>query len=154
MEGEPSMSDDILDNLLDNADEAADQEYWNFEEKPLIKGILIGADVAPGREYGPYFVLRIKEAATDDVFGIPVWGTVFNNKVADLAPKVGSPIAVRFDGEKSNKEGSRTYKAWTVVAPDSDYEFWHDMTALKLKRARPAITPTSGSTDGDYESFF
>ncbi len=145
---------DALDDAFKKAEAQKEQGQWDFEENPEIRGILVGVGVAPGTQYGPYHILRVKEEKSEKVYGIPVWGTVLSNQVASVAPKVGVPIGIRYNGEKSNKEGSRKYKDWTLVSTKSDYEEWN-----KHHAALAAMKGGGGNTTvvlrgGDDESFF
>lgn len=149
------MSDSI-DDLFDKAEEERDADQWDFDENPVIKGILVGVGVAPGREYGSYFVLRIKEETSGATYGIPVWGVVFNNQVSDAAPKIGSPIGIKYEGLKPNKDGSREYKSWVVVSPDPDFASWHELHARKDGGGalRPKIQAPAAAVDADEDDFF
>ena len=144
---------DALDDLFEQAEEAKDQEQWDFEENPEIRGILVGVGVAPGREHGPYHVLRIKEQTTGQTFGIPVWGIVLIGQAASVAPKVGAPIGIRFNGSKPNKDGSRSYKDWTLVSTQSDYEAWQRFHA-ELQAMRGPARNTTVVVQGGDDSFF
>jgi hypothetical protein len=143
---------DAIDDLFDKAEEEGNADQWDFDENPVIKGILVGVGVAPGREYGPYFVLRIKEEKSSTTYGIPVWGVVFDNQVSDAAPKIGSPIGVKYEGLKSNKEGSREYKSWVVVSPEADHPAWHELYARKAgsTRAPMAVPNATNGSDTDF----
>ena len=145
---------DAIDDLFDNAEEEANADQWDFDENPTIKGILVGVGVAPGREYGPYSVLRVKEQQSGKTYGIPVWGVVFNNQVSDAAPKIGSPIGIKYEGLKPNKDGSREYKGWVVVSPDADFAAWHDLHGRKSGSTRaPIAQPSAGGDDGETDFF-
>ena len=147
------MPNDSIDDLFDQKQEEADAERWDWDENPTIKGILVGAIVLPGREYGPYYMLRIKEEQSGTTTAIPAFGTVLNNQVQDVAPKIGFPIGIRYNGMKSNKDGSREYKDWTVVSPESDFKAWAELNARKHGSNRPTITAPIAD-DGDDDDFF
>ncbi|MCP4901080.1 MAG: hypothetical protein GY906_29270 [bacterium] len=141
---------DAIDELFDQAKEEREAEQWDFDEKSTIKGILIGATTVRGREYGPYYILRIK-TKEDGTFAIPVWGTVLENQVVELAPKVGSPIGIQFLGLVDNKDGDRQYKDWIVVAGDNDLEAWVELAKKKaaLKRGGGKVAATEEEDIGD-----
>ena len=145
---------DQLDELFVQEEEKADGgDQWSFEETPEIRGILTGVNVAPSAGYGPYFVLQIK---TKDLgsFGIPVWGAVMNGRIDELAPKIGFPIGIRFDGEKKNKAGDRTYKSWTIVSTESDFEAWVPLHATKNRKRQPNTISQGVVSDAADEDYF
>ena len=150
------MSDSI-DELFAQADEQGEEDRWDFEENPTMKGILIGVSVAPGTQYGPFYVLRIKEELSGNTFGVAVFGTVFNNQVTDVAPKIGAPIGIRYDGLKSNKAGDREYKSWRVVSTEPDFEAWMQHARMFAQKGRPTTQIFNGkdtSDTGANEDYF
>jgi hypothetical protein len=138
---------DIYDDMFKQAEEQANEERWDFEENPEIRGILVGVGTGPDVGWGKFHILRIKDLDEGKTWGIAVFGKVFRSRTEELAPKIGSPIAVKYDGLKSNKDGSRQYKSWLVVARDSDHAFWFQQIAGLA--GRPSTGFTQGHADND-----
>jgi len=135
---------DSIDDLFTQAEEQADEDRWDFEENPVMKGILVGVTVAPGTQYGPFYVLRIKEES-GTTYGVAVFGTVFNNQVIDRAPKIGAPIGIKYEGLKSNKAGDREYKSWIVVSGDTDFPAWAELGNQFMNKGRSTTLDQRGA---------
>ena len=120
---------DKLDDLFKQAEEAGDEDRWDFEETPEIRGVLFGVGTGPDVGYGKFHILRIKEQKTEKTFNVAVFGIVFHNKVQDLAPKIGFPIGIRDQGMQTNKAGDREYHGWLVVSDEPDHAFWAEQIA-------------------------
>jgi hypothetical protein len=146
---------DQLDDLFTQEEARADEGQWDFEENPEIRGILVGVGYAPGTQYGPYFVLRIK-TEEDVTYGIPIWGTVLINQVQDKAPKVGAIIGIRFLGKSTNQAGDRSYKNWMLVTGESDFPAWADHNdRLRRKSNRPSTAESQPRPEtGPVEDYF
>ena len=138
------MSNDSIDDLFEQAAEEADEDRWDFEENPIMKGILVGVTVAPGTQYGPFYVLRIKEES-GTTYGVAVFGTVFNSQVVDKAPKIGAPIGIKYEGLKPNKAGDREYKSWVVVSGGEDFPAWQELGIQFMNKGRPSAAFTQGT---------
>jgi len=150
------MSNDSIDDLFEQAEEESNEDRWDFDKDPIMKGILVGVSVAPGTQYGPFYVLRIKEES-GSTFGVAVFGTVFNNQVVDKAPKIGAPIGVKYEGLKSNKAGDREYKSWIVVSGEEDYPAWQELGSQLANKGRPSaafsqgtVVPAGDDAVGDF----
>ncbi len=132
---------DSIDDLFEQEEEKGDgEDRWNFDENPEIRGILVGVGTGPDMGYGKFHILRIKEKDTEKTWNVAVFGVAFKSRTEELAPKVGAPIGVRYEGLKSNKDGSREYKSWLVVSPDSDHPFWHKQIAGLMGRGGDVVT--------------
>jgi hypothetical protein len=122
-----SNRDDLLARL-----DAPSAEAWLPERTgDLLVGV-IAARSSRDAGYGPYPILTVRpervtvagvDQATDRPLAWHAMGTVAEGKVAELDPRPGGRIAVRYDGERTSKGGS-TYKSWSVAydppAPGAD----------------------------------
>jgi hypothetical protein len=119
------------DDLLARLD-APSAEAW-IPERP--GDLLVGAVVARSSRdagYGAYPIITVhpERVTVNGVAGPTAqplaWhamGTVAESKVTELAVRAGGRIAVRFDGERTSRQGSN-YKVWSVAydppAPGTD----------------------------------
>lgn len=91
----------------------AEPEAWIPEEGDSIFGE-IEAVVTRDGDYGEFPVITILDN-DENVWNVAGFGTVLQNKIAELEPQVGDSIGFKFLGEKSSKNGKSTYKDWRVV---------------------------------------
>jgi len=129
---------EMLDNQAEKDKEERGAENWKPEPGEQLDGFIIKSGWYDGSEYEPslWFLLKDIEGVTHRVY----CSTVLRNQLVEEAPKMGSGIAVRYEGKKEGASG-RTYKAWTfVLVPDKngnvrrDFPYWEKNGVYRRNR--------------------
>jgi hypothetical protein len=131
------------DDLIAGLDAPSAESLWNKDdparEGDTVAGRILRIDERE-TEYGvrPILTLRVEAYLRLDAKGKPqqqkqydgdtvavhCYASILAQKIDELRPKAGGRIAIRFDGERSTKDGKRTYKAWSAhyqpPAPGAD----------------------------------
>src|SRR5271165_2925196 len=82
-----------------------DQEYapwWNPEPGDEIKGKMVSVHLMQG-DYGPTPILTLEN--DEGRFAVSVRGTVFRERMAEIQPKRGDELAIKYLGKKAPKSG-------------------------------------------------
>lgn len=144
-----SFFDDIesrMDEKSAAQEEAMNAEQWDPAPGDLLQGVLLRADYPP-TQHGRAVVLIIRNVGKEASGGIEVgkstkvWcGTVLHRLVTDFemdedgqpmgCPKIGTAIAIRYDGEREAKDSNRTYKAYTFMREEADREYWKNLLKI------------------------
>lgn len=152
-----SFFDDIesrMDKQAEADEEARSAEKWEPKAGELLQGVLLSADY-PITNYGRAVVLVVRNVGKETSGGVEpgksakVWcGTMLHSLVTDFTlneagvpsgcPRIGKAVAIRFEGERENKDGSNTYKAYTFMREEADPEFWRNLLDLRSP-AEPAV---------------
>lgn len=92
----------------------AEPEPWIPEEAGDHIFGEVEAVVTRDGDYGEFPVITLLDA-DGNVWNVAGFGTVLQNKIAELGPHEGDQIGFKFLGEKTSKNGKSTYKDWKVV---------------------------------------
>jgi len=139
--------EDRMDKRAEEQEEARNATKWEPQPGELLQGILLRADY-PITNYGRAISLVIRNVGKEASGGIEpgesgqLWcGTMLHSLVTDFTigedgqavgcPKIGKAIAIRFEGERENKDGSATYKAFTLMREEPDPEFWTNLLSVR-----------------------
>ena len=120
-----------IDNLLNKAAEERQAPKWEPKAGDVIEGIITKSGWYDGGEYEPSLWVLIKdmEAGTSTRVYCP---TVLRNQITEEAPKMGSGVAIRYEGKQpSANNPKRSYHAYTfALVPDAngtvltDHSYW------------------------------
>ena len=152
------MTDSFFDGIDDRMDAKSEEEEaarnsddWNPEAGDQLNCILLKVNVRKTK-FGPAAVLIVRNVGPESG-GIEnegtctVWcsRTTLIGGLISEAPKIGSGLAIRFDGQASTQDGTGKYYAYTVVGEDVDRRLWDDIEQhLDTSRRRKKQEKSSG----------
>jgi len=128
-------SDDIqqlLDDKQEKNEEAQGAEKWSPEAGEMLQGIITKTGWYDGGAYDPSLWILVKNIADGETVRLYAT-TVLLNQLREEMPKMGSGIAIRYEGRKPTQDGSRKYHSWTLaLVPDksgvvhTDEAYWKE----------------------------
>ena len=158
------MTATFFDDLDDNLDkrrqqredefDGEDSETWEPEEGDTLKGVFVQVKYIETR-YGIKPLALIKPLKGDTL--TEVWCTrmVLRDEMEGLAPKQGTYIGIRYEGQQVS-QGGNEFHLYTVNVPEQTEEeeaegraYWrHAEANPKMKRARSTRQPSQGASGG------
>ena len=148
----------LLDEKKEKNEEAQGAEKWKPEEGELIQGIITKTGWYDGGSYKPSLWILIKDISDGETKRIYA-SKVLLNQLTEECPKMGSGVAIRYEGRKATQDGSRKYHAWTLaLVPDkngvvhTDADYWRENGVYRgTKQTQPSSV---ASEDVDASDFF
>ena len=110
---------DSLDQAYEKAEQAGDTDTWKpIEAGEQLKGIFLNVTYVLG-DHGWSPVGVIRDIKTEE--SVKVWFSsgILKERIVDLAPAPGTPVAIRYDGTKKSEKGFN-YKLHVVAMPDRE----------------------------------
>ena len=158
-----AQSDDNIQQLLDDKqaknEEAQGAEKWAPEEGDMLQGIITKTGWYDGGSYAPSLWILVKDIADGETKRVYA-STVLANQLREEMPKMGSGVAIRYEGRKPTQDGSRKYHAWTLaLVPDKEGTVYRDAaywTENGVYRGSQGATEavTSDASDMSEVDFF
>ena len=157
-----SKSSDEIQALLDakqeKNEEAQGAEKWQPEAGDMLQGIITKTGWYDGGSYAPSLWVLIKDISDGETKRVYA-STVLKNQLVEEAPKMGSGVAIRYEGRKPTQDGSRKYHAWTLaLVPDksgvvhTDPDYWRENGVYRGSQKQQV--PSVASEDVDASDFF
>ena len=127
--------DDLLKEGFEEVESMALGDAWNFDEKPVARGVFMGKqeNVGPNNSMLYHFI-------DDDGDAYSVWGTtVLDDRLGGI--EIGETVIIQYEGKQKTKNGG-SYKAYTVL---------HKMVPGALEKAKSAggIVKKAASEEGE-----
>lgn len=152
--------DGVEDQLVQDVvadDAASDANDWKPEAGDTLKAVFIKARWIPTK-YGDKVIAIVKDTETNEFVNVWLTRTVLNNEFVDAAPAQGKGVAIRYEGERTTKDGSTQFHLYKVRAEESDHKWWSSFMAggLDLRdvnEAAEATAPVSTFVSPDEAPF-
>ena len=131
------MSESFFDDIDSTVDakakadaEARDSDKFDPSPGDMLRGVLLKAE-RPTTQFGKGLVVTFRNVGEEAVGGIEPGNsgymfasTVLERMLQEQAPRIGSGIAIRYEGKVTPDSGGNPYKDWTVVSETSDRGLW------------------------------
>ncbi len=149
----------LLDAKQEKNEEAQGAEKWTPEEGDMLQGIITKTGWYDGGSYAPSLWILVKDISDGETRRVYA-STVLANQLREETPKMGSGVAIRYEGRKPTQDGSRKYHAWTLaLVPDKegtvyrDAAYW-DQNGVYRGSQGTTETVTSDASDMSEVDFF
>ena len=139
----------LLDAKQEKNEEAQGAEKWTPETGDLLQGIITKTGWYDGGSYAPSLWILVKDIADGETRRVYA-STVLANQLREEMPRMGSGVAIRYEGRKPTQDGSRKYHAWTLaLVPDKDGTVYKDESYWKENGVyRGAAETAQNATQG------
>ena len=153
----------LLDDKQAKNDEAQGAEKWAPEAGEMLQGIITKTGWYDGGSYSPSLWILVKDISSGETVRVYA-STVLLGQLREEMPKMGSGVAIRYEGRKPTQDGSRKYHSWTfalvsdkngVVHTDESYWKEHGVyrgAALGAQNASQGVA--SDASDMNETDFF
>ncbi len=116
----------LLDDKQAKNEEAQGAEKWAPEAGDMLQGIVTKTGWYDGGSYAPSLWILVKDISDGETKRVYA-STVLANQLREEMPRMGSGVAIRYEGRKPTQDGSRKYHAWTLaLVPDKDGTVYKD----------------------------
>ena len=152
----------LLDDKQEKNEEAQGAEKWAPEAGEMLQGIITKTGWFDGGPYEPSLWILVKDIADGETKRVYA-STVLLGQLREEMPKMGSGVAIRYEGRKPTQDGSRKYHSWTfalvsdkngVVHTDENYWKEHGVyrgAAVGAQNASQGVaSDASDLSDGDF----
>lgn len=116
----------LLDKKQAKNEEDRGAEKWDPEAGDMLQGIVTKTGWYDGGSYAPSLWILVKDIADGETKRVYA-STVLANQLREEMPRMGSGVAIRYEGRKPTQDGSRKYHAWTLaLVPDKEGTVYRD----------------------------
>ena len=121
-----------LDEKREKNEEVQGAEKWAPEAGEMLQGIITKTGWFDGGPYDPSLWILVKDIADGETKRVYA-STVLLGQLREEMPKMGSGVAIRYEGRKPTQDGSRKYHSWTFalvsdknVVLHTDEAYWKE----------------------------
>ena len=152
----------LLDDKMEKNEEVQGAEKWAPEAGEMLQGIITKTGWFDGGPYEPSLWILVKDIADGETKRVYA-STVLLGQLREEMPKMGSGIAIRYEGRKPTQDGSRKYHSWTLaLVPDksgvvhTDEAYWKEHGVYRgsasgaQNASQGAASDASELSDGDF----
>lgn len=107
----------VTRSIMDDLDDRFAEAWVPAEENEAVSGIVVSRSSRDGG-YGEYPILTIEQSDGSRI-AVHGFSTVLKNEIEAQNPSAGDEIAVRYDGIKPSKDGTKTYKVFSLAVRKS-----------------------------------
>lgn len=146
-----------INDILNKSREERSATKWEPSEGDVIEGIITKSGWYDGGEFAPSMWVLIKDMETGDSTRV-YCPTVLKNQITDEAPKMGSGVAIRYEGKQpSASNPKRSYHDYTfALVPDKngtihqDHAYWHENGVYRGPVSQGATSGSANDEDGGW----
>ncbi len=153
------MTNDWLDGVEDRLIKVEEEqsgienaESWDPEPGDILKGTVIGGKIIPTK-YGPAPIINILKDGEEGSQVFTVWcsRSILRGRLAELAPKPGKGISVKYVGLKQPKKDGNAFHMYVMDVEESDHEYWRDVQQAYHIRETDSGAPSSANLMDDSD---
>ena len=137
------MATDPKKDQQDTQNTPQEAEGWRPSEGDVLTGTV--TEISKGwSDYADayYPIVTIEEAGTGKLVAVHCFHEILKQRMMDARPTIGQELEIAHLGEKSTKDGKRTYIAYSVKVPGDDgSNVWDQLGA------QPHAAAASASAD-------